>query len=67
MEIAQRRETRDQQQGLATSVSARLGEWFEVGSANEQSSRDERGILSASRSRSAHSRRVWLKVEEVRP
>jgi hypothetical protein len=67
VDIAPRRETPNQQQALATSVSARLGEWFEVGSALENASRDDRGIASASRARSAESRRVWLKVEEIRP
>jgi hypothetical protein len=67
VDIAPRRETLNQQQALSTSVSARLGEWFEVGSALENASRDDRGIASASRARSAESRRVWLKVEEIRP
>ncbi len=47
------------QQSLATTVSARLGEWFEVGHVVEQA--------STSTSRRAQSRRVWLKVEELRP
>jgi type II secretory pathway component GspD/PulD (secretin) len=55
MEIAPRRETPSQQQHLSTSVSARLGEWFEVGGTAE------------STTRSRESRRVWLKVEEMRP
>lgn len=67
LEIAPRRETPDQQQHLATTVTARLGEWFEVGGAATSTERDDRGIASASRSRSTESRRVWLKVEEIRP
>jgi type II secretory pathway component GspD/PulD (secretin) len=67
VEIAQRRETLAQQQALSTTVSGRLGEWFEVGAAVEQASRDDRGIVSANRSRRSQSRRVWLKVEELRP
>jgi type II secretory pathway component GspD/PulD (secretin) len=67
VEIAQRRETLAQQQALSTTLSGRLGEWFEVGGAVEQASRDERGILSANRGRESQSRRVWLKVEELRP
>jgi type II secretory pathway component GspD/PulD (secretin) len=47
LDVAPRRETAGQQQYLATTVSARLGEWFEVGG--------------------TESRRVWLKVEEIRP
>jgi type II secretory pathway component GspD/PulD (secretin) len=67
VEIAQRRETPAQQQSLSTTVSARVGEWFEVGGAMEQASRSDAGILSAGSRRSAQSRRVWLKVEELRP
>jgi type II secretory pathway component GspD/PulD (secretin) len=67
LDIAQRRETLAQQQALSTTVSGRLGEWVEVGGAVEQASRDDRGILSANRSRGSQSRRVWLKVEELRP
>ena len=67
LDIAPRRETLDQQQHLATTVRARLGEWFEVGGAATSTQRDDRGIASASRSRSTESRRVWLKVEEIRP
>jgi hypothetical protein len=33
----------------------------------EQAARNESGILSAGRSRSFESRRVWLKVDELRP
>jgi hypothetical protein len=50
---------------MATTVSARLGEWFEVGGAVASAARDERGIASGSRSRSSETRRVWLKVEEL--
>jgi type II secretory pathway component GspD/PulD (secretin) len=67
MEIAPRRETANQQQHLATTVRSRLGEWFEVGGAVESAARDDRGISSANRASRSESRRVWLKVEEVRP
>lgn len=67
VEIAQRRETLAQQQALSTTVGGRLGEWLDVGGAVENASRHDSGILSASRSRSLGSRRVWLKVEELRP
>lgn len=53
-------------QGLATTISAPLGEWVEVGAAVSNASRDDRTLASASRSRSAASRRIWLKVEEPR-
>jgi type II secretory pathway component GspD/PulD (secretin) len=66
LDIAPRRETTDRQQHLTTTVSARLGEWFEVGGAATSDNRNHRGIASASRSNMAESRRVWLKVEEIR-
>ncbi len=58
VDILPQRQTSARQQGLATTVSARLGEWFEVGHVVEQA--------STSSSRRAQSRRVWLKVEELR-
>ena len=67
VDIAPQRETLDQQQHLVTTVSARLGEWFELGGAATGAARDDRGIASASRSRVSEARRVWLKIEELRP
>ena len=67
IDIAPQRETFEQHQRLVTTVSARLGEWFEVGGADSAAARNDRGIASASRSRSSETRRVWLKVEELRP
>lgn len=67
VDIAPQKESRERQQRLATTLSARLGEWFELGGAQERAARDERGILSRSRTSSSESRRVWLKVEELRP
>jgi hypothetical protein len=67
VDIAPQRETLDRQQHLATTVSARLGEWFELGGAATAAARDDRGIASASRSRISEARRVWLKIEELRP
>jgi hypothetical protein len=67
VDLTQQQETATRQQGLATTVSARLGEWFEVGRALEEASRDERGLASRSTEQRAQSRRVWLKVEELRP
>jgi len=65
VEIAQRRDTPGQQQGLSTTVSGRLGEWLDVGGAIENASRGDRAMGSMSGSRSAQSRRVWLKVEAL--
>lgn len=67
LEIAPQKESFDRQQRIATTLSARLGEWFEVGGAVSGAAREERGIASGSRSRSSETRRVWLKVEELRP
>jgi hypothetical protein len=54
-------------QRLATSVMGRLGEWFEISSAVEGMSRDERGIASSAQARSGSSRRIFVKVDEVQP
>lgn len=67
VDIAPQRETLDQHQRIVTSVSARLGEWFEVGGTSAGAAREDRGIASASRSQSSEARRVWLKIEELRP
>lgn len=71
LEIAQQRETAGahpgsvQGQRVATTVTARLGEWVEIGGMASSAARDDRGIASASRARSAESSRVWVKVEEL--
>lgn len=67
VDIAPQRESFERQQRMASTVSARLGEWFEVGGAVSAAGRHERAIASRSTSRSSESRRVWLKVEELRP
>jgi type II secretory pathway component GspD/PulD (secretin) len=59
VEVAQRRDTLDRQQALSTAINAPLGEWFEVAGAAAQASGPGR--------QSVESRRVWLKVEEIRP
>ena len=66
LDVSQTRETLDRQQSLVTTVSARLGEWVEVGGAVEVAARDDRGLTGFNRARSGESRRVWLKVEEIR-
>jgi hypothetical protein len=63
LDILQRRETLSQQQGLATTVSGRLGEWFEVGSAVREAARDDRGIAARRTGEAHEARRIWLKVE----
>jgi hypothetical protein len=71
LEILQQRETPGarpgsvQGQRVATTITARLGEWVEIGGTASSAARDDRGIASASGARSAESRRVWVKVEEL--
>ena len=52
-------------QRLATSASAALGEWFEIGAAVEHATGSSGGIASMSHSRSAASRRIWVRVDEA--
>src|SRR6185503_9251938 len=54
-----------QASGAGTTLSARLGEWVEVGGIAGIRTRDERGIGIARQSQSAGTSRVWLKVEEL--
>ena len=73
LDIAPQRETRGatpgsvQAQRVATTVSGPLGEWLEIGGAVETSRRDASGILSSSERRNGESRRIWVKVDEVKP
>ncbi len=54
-------------QRAVSTVSARLGEWIELGGSAASAARDDQGILSAREARMGESRRIWVKVEEVRP
>lgn len=65
VDILQQEESPVRQQRLATTVSARLGEWFEVGGAVEGAAREDRGLASRSTAERTQSRRVWLKVEAL--
>jgi type II secretory pathway component GspD/PulD (secretin) len=70
LDIAPQRQSFDAQsaaqgQRMTTSASGRLGEWFELGAIVAGDVRNEGGFASASRSRSAESRRIWVKVEEI--
>jgi hypothetical protein len=68
LDIAPQRETAGGQfQRVLTTVSGRLGEWFELGGTAGNASRDDRGIVSANRALSSEQRRIWVKVEEMRP
>lgn len=49
----------------ASTVSGRLGEWFELGAIERGAARDERSIGSVRESASTGSRRVWVKVDAL--
>lgn len=53
-------------QRVATTASAELGEWVEIGGAVSQAMSEGGGIATASRSQAAQSRRIWVRVDEVR-
>lgn len=77
LEISPQRETFDpgqpgapaalQSQRVSSRVSARLGEWVELGGVFESASGSERGVLSSRGAGSSASRRVWVKVEALQP
>jgi hypothetical protein len=56
-----------QVQRSSSTIRARLGEWVELAGIDEVSSREERGILSRTRRGADSSRRIWVRVDEVRP
>lgn len=56
-----------QSQRVSSSISARLGEWVELGSAVESGSGTAGGVLSSRDASASQARRVWVKVEELRP
>ena len=66
LDISPQRENAAQFQRASTTVSGRLGEWFELGGVSGSAARDDRGILSARSAQSSESRRIWVKVEEIR-
>jgi hypothetical protein len=49
-----------------TTLTTRLGEWVEVAALASERAREDRGVASAGSLRAVESRRVWLKVEELR-
>jgi hypothetical protein len=55
-----------QGQQAVTTVSARLGEWVELGAAQSFSTRADGGLLSSRDRTSSENRRIWVKVEEIR-
>ena len=54
-------------QHVSSSISAQLGEWVELGGAVESEARSSGGVLSTRNARMGETRRVWVRVEELRP
>ena len=54
-----------QGQRTATTVTAPLGEWVEIGGADTSVSRDGTTILSAGQSQAGVARRVFVRVDET--
>lgn len=53
-------------QRIASTASGRLGEWFELGAASEDESRQASGLLAGTSALRQDVRRVWVKVEEIK-
>lgn len=51
--------------GAKTTLTVKLGEWIELGGANEQSNKDSRGILSRYRSTKKEENRIFIRVEDL--
>jgi type II secretory pathway component GspD/PulD (secretin) len=73
LDIAPQRETPGslgpgsvQSQRVSSSISARLGEWVELGGAAESASRRDSGLLSSREASAGGERRVWVRVEAMR-
>lgn len=56
-----------QGQSAVTTASGRLGEWFELAGISGNRSASARGLAAGARERSTESRRIWVRVDEVRP
>lgn len=52
-------------QRAAATVSARLGEWFEIGAVDQSASGSARGIGSSRDASAAQGRRIWVRVDEI--
>ena len=65
LEMVQQHQAASHGQRLATTTTARLGEWTELGGIAQSSTRDDQGIVTASGRRTSESRRVWVKVEAL--
>jgi len=51
--------------GAKTTLTVKLGEWIELGGANEQSNKDSRGTLSRYRSTKKEENRIFIRVEDL--
>jgi len=52
-------------QRVATTISARLGEWFEIGGVDETAAGSTSGIGSSRDASASSRRRIWVRVDEV--
>ena len=52
-------------QRAASTVSARLGEWFEIGGVDQSASSASHGIGSSREASAAQGRRIWVRVDEI--
>jgi hypothetical protein len=53
-------------QSMTTTVSGRLGEWMEIGGLSRDAAGQQRVILGRGASATRDSRRVLVKVDEIR-
>ena len=53
-------------QRVVTTASGRLGEWFELGGSNRDESRSGSGLLAGAAGARTDTRRIWVKVEELK-
>ena len=66
LEVSAQRQAGDSFNQASSTVSGRLGEWFELGGTSSSLSQQGRGIASGARSSGADARGIWVKVEELR-
>jgi type II secretory pathway component GspD/PulD (secretin) len=53
-------------QGVVTTVSGRMGEWIEIGGVDRDTSSQQSALLGRSSTSARDSRRILIKVEEIR-
>jgi hypothetical protein len=52
-------------QGIATTASGRLGEWFPLGGIDQSAARSQSGVLSGGSAARVGTSSVWVKVDEI--